>query len=95
MTPPVERRSKDPWRLQVEEQLVVMQQNLDANTKLTEETKQKVDAVHDVVTSIQGAFKTFSWIATGAKYVSMFVVSVLAIFYAWKSGDVSKVDIPK
>lgn len=96
-----ERRKADPWREQVETQLVTMDGKIDSNTAVTVETKQRVDEVHEILMTIKGALKALGWLAKIAKWVTAFLGLASAIWVLWYQathhGDIPapKIDLPK
>ena len=96
MPPEIDRRASDPWRIKIESEITSIKTNVDQNTTITLDTKAKVDEVHSVLKTIEGALKAFGWIATAAKYIGMLVGGIAAVWFAFKSGgEVPKIDIPK
>lgn len=85
----VERRAADPWRIKIESEVT-------ENTRITAETKAKVDEVHEVLVSIKGALKVFGWIAAAAKWLTIMlgaVAAAMGIWHAAKGGV--PIDLPK
>lgn len=86
--PPIpERRARDPWREKMEAEVA-------ENTRITAQTKVRVDEVHDILVAVQGALKVMKWIGIAAKWITVIVGMVSAIALVWyqltNGGDVPK-----
>ena len=90
-----ERRANDPWRIKIEADISSLNTKVDANTDITADTKAKVDEVHSVLKTIEGALTAFKWLATAAKYIGMLAAGIAATWLAVKGGEVPKIDLPK
>lgn len=75
-TPPIERRTNDPWRQKMETEVA-------ANTAITAETKQRVDEVYEILVAIQGALKVLRWIGVAAKWITVLTGMASAIALLW------------
>jgi hypothetical protein len=83
---------KTEWQRGIEAQLA-------ENTKITAETSEKVQAVHDTLQALSGAFTVFKWTATALKYLTYVLGAIGAAIGLYKLGvDVNappRIDIPK
>ena len=61
MTQPTERRSADPWRAQMQDEIEDLKQKIDENTKLTRELK-------DILETLRGGWKFLGWLGNALKF---------------------------
>ena len=74
--PLIERRAADPWRIKIEAEVA-------ENTRITAETKQRVDEMYDILVAIQGALKVLRWIGIAAKWVTVLTGMASAMALLW------------
>ena len=73
----------DEWRVKVESQIVDLTVKVDANTEITEQTKERVDEVYEVLLTLKGAFKAMGWLAKAAQYLSYLMGLGSAVWLIW------------
>ena len=96
-----ERRATDPWRVNVETQIVDLAKKVDDNTLVTVQTKERVDEVHEVLMTIKGALKALGWLGSCAKWCTYILglgSAIWLVYYqATHDGNVPPptIDVPK
>lgn len=93
-----DRRAVTPWQQGIEEKVAALEHKIDQNTRLTDETRLKVDEVHETLVAIKGALKVFAWIAVALKHLTWIAGAVAAAIGLYKfgtDGTPPRIDIPK
>lgn len=103
-----ERRGKTTWQIDIESQIVDISNKVDDNTKITSdhakitiETRDKVDELHEILMTIKGAINALGWLAKVAKWFAAIFSVISAGWLLWYQathhGDVPtpKIDLPK
>ena len=66
------KQEQDPWRLAVDDKLARMEASLQANTKITTEVK-------DILDALRGALKVLAWVGKAAKILAPIIVLGTAV----------------
>lgn len=80
MTQPTERRSADPWRAQMQDEIEDLKKRIDENTQLTRELK-------DILETLRGGWKFLGWLGSALKFWLGIAAAATAVWAAfWPHG---------
>lgn len=73
MTQPIERRSNDTWRAEMQEKIERLEKELHENTAITRELR-------DILITVKSGARLFGWVGAGIKWLSGVVAAGLALW---------------
>lgn len=73
MTQPIERRSNDTWRAEMQEKIERMERELKENTSITRELR-------DIMVTVKSGARMLGWLGAAIKWLSGVVAAGLALW---------------